>query len=542
MGVPLTYKTALRVLSLIFIVYLFIGIFQAGSLSKAEADFPQRLIPVQYSKQLVEEKHIFLAPDESLTFSAPQESDGLKFTGIDVLLNSTNLSFLRVMNTDLYVESYEYWGNMGAWTPNNNFTLTNPTSDTQELFLKISQNFGSRTYISDVIDGKVHTIKFTTEIIADRVVVNWGFFGALKYLEINGSQVDVSDLVRDQNQMMLELFPYSAAFHLPSSLRIDQTEIMAKVEEEDLPLPPEYCSIGALSVEQKNITLDPYQQLMFDIPRIDGWTYLAGTIYSNLTVSEYPKPYPFKLINVAVWDPNANPLLMTLADITFGIRNLSNETYDITLDLALYYWQNQSGLTYSHEIISSDDTPIYHKLSVNISNANVGAELGLAGQYLRLRVPGRVISYDAPDPVGRFSGSYIPLREGSYTLFTREDRIVTNVTLDVNDLILQSKLRIKVTYGGESYADANITVAQKGTFTSRTYEASTDQNGEATIAVVSNGPEMNQLTIKVAKDDYNYTEQTLSVTVGISWILTALIVIALTVLLVVFIRKRKKRK
>jgi membrane protein insertase Oxa1/YidC/SpoIIIJ len=157
--------------------------------------------------------------------------------------------------------------------------------------------------------------------------------------------------------------------------------------------------------------------------------------------------------------------------------------------------------------------------------------------------PGRIVRYEAPDPVGRFPGSYIPLREGNYTLVTKEDRIVANVTLEVNDIILQSNLRVKVTYGGQPLPNANVTVTQSGTFTGKTYQAQTDKNGEATIAVVSNVPEINELYVTVAKDDYNFTEQTFSVVVGVSWILTALIVTVIVTLLVFFaVRRHRKRR
>ena len=550
MGVSLVRKKvskgllALVLLILVFSVYssLFLGMSRAES-SKPDVESSKRLVSVQYSWKVGEEIHLFLAPKEQWTFNASEGSDGFMFTSIDVLISAADESFLKNIDTNLYIESFDYWGGLGAWTQNSNFTLSNPTLQDQELFLKVTQNFARITYVSDLAEGTNHTIEFVTDRVADRVVVNWGFFGAMKHLEVNGSEIELSDILRPANQTMVEFSPSFAGFSLPSSQRIEQTKIMINLEDKESLAIQGYCSIAALLVEHNTFTLNASKEIMFEVPKVEGWTYLAGTIYSNLTVSAYPEPYPFRLINVAVWDANATPLLMTPTDTSFGIGNLANENYSVSFDVAFYYWQNMTGLTYSHQILESDESSIVHELSVNVSNANVGAELGLSGQYLRFNVPGRIESFMAPDPVGRFPGSFIPLMNGSYTFVTREDRIVTSVKTEVNDVILSNKINIKVTYLGEPCPDANVTVVQKGLFTSRTYVASTDENGEATIAVVSNGPELNQLSITVAKDDYNYTEQNLSFIVGASWILTALVVI-LSIVLVLFliIKRRRKRK
>ena len=118
--------------------------------------------------------------------------------------------------------------------------------------------------------------------------------------------------------------------------------------------PSGYCYISAFVLDHKEITLGQHQEFLFEIPKLNGWNYLATSAYTNLTASLYPQPYPFQLVNMSVWDSNENPLLTTALDVTFGVRNLSNETYSIGFDILYYYWQNQTGLTFSHEIIGND--------------------------------------------------------------------------------------------------------------------------------------------------------------------------------------------
>ena len=103
----------------------------------SEENSETRLVPVEWLRSDEQEEHMFLDPEESVTFNASEQVDGLHFLKIDVLIDSPNASFLREINSDLYIESYDYFGSLGAWTPNNNFTITNPTADSQEVFLKI---------------------------------------------------------------------------------------------------------------------------------------------------------------------------------------------------------------------------------------------------------------------------------------------------------------------------------------------------------------------------------------------------------------------
>ena len=246
---------------------------------------------------------------------------------------------------------------------------------------------------------------------------------------------------------------------------------------------------------------------------------------------------------MSVWDSNENPLLTTALDVTFGVRNLSNETYSIGFDILYYYWQNQTGLTFSHEIIGNDSASITHEVLANVSDANIGADLGLSGQYLLFQVPGKTTIFQAPDQVGKFEKTYIPLRQGLYKLVTRENKIVADVRINVNDLLLSNTLNFRVTYNGDAYANAEITVTQSGTFTNRTYSGSTDQNGEAEITVHSNGPEFDHLSIKISKDEFNYIEQTINYVMGTSWFV--IIVLAFTlvaVLAILYVRKRRKQK
>ena len=282
--------------------------------------------------------------------------------------------------------------------------------------------------------------------------------------------------------------------------------------------------------------------MLFETPAVNGWNFLAAAAYTNLTSSLFPKPYPFELINLAIWDSNANPMLVTATDTLFGIKNLSNVTYSVGLDVVYYYWQNQSGLTFEHEVIDSNESSIIRKISVNISEANVGTDLGLTGQFLRFQLPGKTVSFDAPDLVGKYEDSYIPLRQGDYVLVKRDNRIIVNTTSKVDDLHLTNRLRFVVTYNGEAYANAEVTVNQRGVFTSRTYNTFTDQNGWATVVVSSNGPEFSQLEIIILKDDFNRYEQMLSYFAGALWVFVIVLVVVLVVVLsVLLIPKRRCR-
>jgi hypothetical protein len=510
---------------------------------KSENGTSTRLIQVQYQRREPQEQHLFLNPNESVTYNASDTSDGLRFVSINVLLNSTNPSFLREVSTDLYIESYAYFGGLGAWTSRNNFTLTNPTASRQELFLKIVRNYVQTTYCVDNVVGNVHTIQFTSGPAADRVFVRWGVFAALKLLEVNGSAVDVLSVNRNLSPIMLEYLPNYASFHLAEPLQIQGTRFVLRLEERGMSPPSGFCYISAFKLDHKEITLGPNQEFMFDLPKVDGWGYVATTAYTNLTASLYPQPYPFELINMAVWDPTTNPMLTTMLDTAFGVRNLSNETYSLSFDILYYYWQNQTELTFSHEIIGTDDVSITHEVLANVSSSNIGAEFGLTGQYIRFLVDGKILRFDAPDSVGKYEGAFIPLKEGSYILITKENKLIANMASKVDDLGLSNKLIFNVTYNGDPFANAEVTVTQAGTFTSRVYNVSTDQNGEAVITVYSNGPESDQLSVKVSKDEFNFTQQTISYTVGASWIAVVLVaVVAVVVLAILFMRKRRKPK
>jgi hypothetical protein len=526
-------------LALLLSAYLFVDVLRANSVETTAT----RLVQVQCLRSEPQEEHVFLDPQESVIYNASEDSDGLGFVRIDVQLNSTSQSFLREVSTDLYIESYDYFGGLGGWTANNNFTITNPTTSRQELFLKIVRNYLQTTYAIDTVIGKVHTIEFTSEPAANRVFVRWDMFAALKYLEVNQSDVDFSSVNQNLNSIRVEFLPSYLSFQLPAPQRIQGTHFLLRLEERDMSPPSGYCYISAFILDHKEITLGPHQEFLFDIPKLTGWNYLATSAYTNLTASLYPQPYPFQLVNMSVWDSNENPLLTTALDVTFGVRNLSNETYSIGFDILYYYWQNQTGLTFSHEIIRNDSASITHEVLANVSDANIGADLGLSGQYLLFQVPGKTTSFQAPDPVGKFEKTYIPLRQGFYKLVTRENKIVADVRSNVNDLLLSNTLNFRVTYDGDAYANAEITVTQSGTFTNRTYSGFTDQNGGAEITVYSNGPELGQLSIKISKDEFNYIEQTISYVVGVSWLV--IIVLAFTlvaVLAMLYVRKRRKQK
>lgn len=501
------------------------------------------IISLIYTRLEEREEHIYLDAHESVTFTAPLEMESFQFKRTHVTIDATNRPFLKELKMDLYVETYNYWGdNVGAWTDNNNFSLTNPGEEDQELFLKISNRYGCRRYVMDNIEGTQHFIAFTTDIVADRISVNWGVPAALKYLEVNGTEIDVSDLSKvSQSRIMMEYTFRGASFRLPSSLKVNYTSFTIIVEEIELPQRPNSPRINAWIYPERVIKLNPGQEFSFEIPEIEGWAYSNGGFASNVTPSMYPTTYPFELINLAVWNWDETPVSTTPVDMNFGIRNLSNESYTLSFYPTLYYWQNQTGITYSHET-NITETSIHHTYHVNISDASVDADLGLGGHYLSFGATGKTVRFDAPEPVGKFSNSYIPLKKGSYLLETVEPRIKSNVSINVDDTSLTAKLDICVMYDGNPYANAEINVLQKGTFTNRTYETSTNENGWASLKVHAVGPEIEKLEIYIKKDAYNYTTHNTTIIVGTLWI--ALIIsafILLTLLLIYYLKFSRKQ-
>ena len=539
-------KTIFQIAMLLLVfTALFFSVYMIGvgnERSRASNNLSVRTVPVTYVRLEEKEHHLYLGPRESATFSAPNQSEGFKFTGTQIIVDAANRSFPKEMKTDLYVESYDYWdGSLGAWTPNTSFTLTNPNRETHELFLKTINRYSRRTYVLDMVNGTEHFITFRTEAAADRVMMSWGFFGTLKYLEVNGSQIDVSNVSSfNRLPIMLEHISFGGSFHLPNSLRICNTVFSLRLEERDLLPPPQSPHIVAMMIQHRVITLNPFQEFLFEVPKVTGWTYSYGVFYGNLTPSIYPTPYPFKLVNLAVWNPEEKPVSATPLDTTFGIRNLSNKTYHLSFDTALYYWQNKTGITFSHQA-NITETSIYHKICVNVSDAGVGAESGLTAQYLVFGSTGKTLSYDAPDPIGRFEGTYIPLKEGSYTLITMEPKIVPNITVNVDDLHLSATLNFSVTYDGDPYANAEITVLQKGMATRATYKTYTDATGRASITVRANELGIQELGIMITKDTHNYTKQTINVAVGILWILAAVLVVGTITLSLLYFRIWRKR-
>jgi len=530
----------LKSLVVAFILPVFLASFMIVALPTAQCETKNvpRLVEVQYLRSDSQQEHIFLNPQQSVTYNASSESDSMNFDSFYVQANSTNPSFLTELNTDLYIESYNYFGGLGAWTSNSNFTITNPTVTTQEVFLKIVRNYQQTAYATDTVTGSIHSIEFTSGPASDRVFVRWGFFAAMSYVEINGSQVDFST-PNLNNPVRLEFLPTYCSFQIPPN-RIQGTHFLLRLEEKNYPPPAGYSYISAFLLNHTEVTLAPNQLYLFTIPNINGWTFDTAAAYTNLTPSLYSKPYPFQLVNMSVWDASANPLLATALDVSFGVRNISNQTYSLSFDVLFYYWENQSGMTFMHQIIGTDSSSVTHEISVNVSDATIGSALGLTGQYLTFQTPGKTVSYNAPNPIGKYELSYIPLRAGSYALVTQDERIVANVTTKEDDLRLSNELAVKVTYDGAPYAGAIITVTQKGTFTSRSYSAITDQNGDATITVYSNGPESDQLVVTVTKNQFNYTQQTVIYFVGASWI-AAMVVVAAAVIVLAFLFVLKKR-
>jgi hypothetical protein len=501
-------------------------------------------VPITYSKVIDKEDNFYLNPGASINLNTTEISEGLKFQHMNVQIDATNRSFLREMKTDLYVTTYDFWGgNMGAWTSNSNFTLTNAGGETQRLFLKMSNTYSRRAYAVDVVNGRQHSITFTTDSIVDQLSVNWGFFGVLESLQINGSEIDPA-LVSSTNRLLMEYLSYGVIFYS----QISNTSFVLNIEAKGLLPPPESPYIGAWIGQHNVITLNPHQEYLFDIPDLKGWTYTYGNIESNITLSLYSQPSPFKLVNLALWNAEETPVLATLTNTTYGIINLSDKTYSLDFNTTLYYWQNETGITHSKKI-NSTATSIYHDFSAYVSNTNVGSELGLRGHFLAfISVPGtalgrvsKTLIYQAPDPVGRWEGSYIPLREGNYTLVIMEPKVVADITISEDHFRLSAKLSFNVTYNGDPLANANITVHQKGAFTSATYNAITDSKGGASITITANGPEVDELKINVTKDADNFTTKVTTLTIGVLWLALVLVIIFVIVLLSLFVVVHRTR-
>ncbi len=484
-----------------------------------------------------QQSHIYLDPNQTITYIAPLQVNNATYTSTDVQLDATNQTFLTQIETDLYIKAYDYFGSTGAWTNNQNFTLTNPTSTAQEVFLKISQNYIQTTYAPDIVNGDLHTIEFTSQIEANRIFVRWQVFAALTYLEVNGTQIDFTTIPATPNSVQVEFLPTYLSFQTPPN-RIQPTHFRLQIQQENGPSPTGYCYISAIKLDHQEVTLQPNQQILFTPPQLDNWVFVTAAAYTNLTATLYSDPYPFKLINLSIWDANDNPLLVTALDTVFGIQNQSNQTYNLYLDIVYYYWQNQTSLTFTHQIIKTDNVIITHQVTATVTDQNVGGDLSLTGQYLRFQVPGKTVIFNAPDPTGKYEQTYIPLRQGNYTLITEENRINTTINAQLNDLQLTNTLHIHVNYNSEPYANAQVTVTQNN---KTHYTATTNQNGDATLIIHSNVPETNQLDITVTKDTNNYTTQTVTYFVGVTYIglIAVLTLSAITVTAFLIYRHKK---
>ena len=285
------------------------------------------IIPLTYTILEEKEEHIFLDSKESITFNAPLNLKEFHFTRTHATIGSPNSLFLREMNTDLFIETYNYWGeNLGGWTDNNEFTIINPKEEKQELFLKISNRYSHRNYVKGFFSGIEHTINFKTQYPADRVSVNWGFTASLKILEINGTQINVADMLSLNNVSIMTEYTFRGiSFLMPSPWKIEKTTFNIVIEEIDLPERPNSPRINAWIYPETVVTLNAHQQFDYQIPEIEGWSYSNAGFASNVTPSLHPTPYPFELINLAVWNPNENPVSTTPIDMNFGIRNISNK-------------------------------------------------------------------------------------------------------------------------------------------------------------------------------------------------------------------------
>jgi hypothetical protein len=174
----------------------------------------------------------------------------------------------------------------------------------------------------DIVNDGEHTITLKTDTVAaDQFSVSWGFFGVLVSLDINGSRFDPYS-ISSANRIRMEDVSSAAVFY--SSMT--GTYLVMKVQEGSLPNPTSPY-IGAWVFKRNLITLNPHQDYMFDVPVLNGWTYAYGIIDANITLSLYPQLYPFKLVNLAVYDPDQAPLLATPTNTTFGISNLSDQRH-----------------------------------------------------------------------------------------------------------------------------------------------------------------------------------------------------------------------
>ena len=530
-----------KIIILLSLSSLLLSTTSANTTKKQEIDLSNSsYIPITYTRLDVREEHIFLNPKESITYNAPLKMDDFHFTRTHTTIGASNPQFLREMTMDLFVETYNYWGeNLGAWTDNNNFTLTNPKEETQELFLKINNRYSRRRYVTDNIEGNQHTITFKTDTPTDRVYVYWGFAAALKDLEVNGTKTNESDMISsNETPIMMEYTFRAASFRLPSPTKIENSTFKIVIEDLNLPERPNSPRINAWIYPETTITLHPNQQFDFQIPGIQGWSYSNAGFASNITPSMYPTPYPFEVTNLAIWNPQENPVSTTPTDMNFGIRNLSNQTYQLASYPTLYYWQNQTAIEYTHQT-SKTKTAITHTYSVNISDTTVDSHLGLKGHYLTFGATGKTIKFDAPEKVGKFSNSYIPLKEGTYTLTTIEPKIEHNTSINTNDLNLTTIININVTYDQDPYANAKITINQKGIFTQKTYETTTNEKGQATITIYSGLPDIEELEIHIKKDNYNNITHIVNLTIGSLWIALIAITVLGTIIIVIYKYKTK---
>ena len=101
-------------------------------------------------------------------------------------------------------------------------------------------------------------------------------------------------------------------------------------------------------------------------------------------------------------------------------------------------------------------------------------------------------------------------------------------------------LELLVTYDGDPYANAEVFVNRRNTFTNATYEKMTDGNGKVTLVFPTNGIGNEELRIIVKKDINNSVEMSIQTIVGVFWIVILVIALVAVILSLYFLRRKSK--
>ena len=89
-------RPILKLFATAFMLTVFLSAFLIAVVPYAKCDTKNvtSLVQIQYLRSDSKEDHIFLLPQQSVTYNATQESNGMRFESFNVQANSTNSSFL----------------------------------------------------------------------------------------------------------------------------------------------------------------------------------------------------------------------------------------------------------------------------------------------------------------------------------------------------------------------------------------------------------------------------------------------------------------